>query len=287
MIDISQKTIIVCGIVRNAEKGLKKNIPIINSFCNQFQDFNIFIYENDSTDATKVLLKEWKSSNPEKIFISLNTTNSAHAIPTKNPNNGANKFYCHERINKMAHLRNQYMIYIDEQKWKSDYIMVVDLDVALLKLEGLLSSFETNISWDAVCANGYSLSPRLTRRYHDTYALVPSGEDNIPQTEKSITKLSYQLGKLKRDMPWIKISSGFGGVAIYRFEAIAGLRYAEPSLPNDDMRVEVRCEHFSIYQQMKNKGFNNFYLNPSMELLYQKVSAKIIWNSIKRKFRIN
>ena len=85
---------------------------------------------------------------------------------------------------------------------------------------------------------------------------------------------------------WIRVYSAFGGLAIYRFEAVKGLRYACPSLRNDDDRVEVKCEHYSLYKQMAERGYDKVFINPSMILKYQNLSIKIIFNSIKRKLGI-
>ena len=51
------RTIIICSIVRNAERGLKKNIPEIRLLCQMFGGYKVFVYENDSTDKTKHLLQ--------------------------------------------------------------------------------------------------------------------------------------------------------------------------------------------------------------------------------------
>ena len=47
---IDQSSIIICSIVRNAEKGLKRNIPVIQEFCKYFANYRVVVYENDSTD---------------------------------------------------------------------------------------------------------------------------------------------------------------------------------------------------------------------------------------------
>ena len=38
---INESTIIICSIVRNAEKGLKNNIPVIKKLCQYFKDYKI------------------------------------------------------------------------------------------------------------------------------------------------------------------------------------------------------------------------------------------------------
>lgn len=283
MIQTKEKSIIICSIVRDAETGLRRNIPVINELCKHFKDYRIFVYENDSKDKTKDLLSSWRKIDPLKIHISINQTDSTKTIPSQKSTGTVNPFYSRKRIEKMANIRNHYMQYIDDAGWEADYLMVVDLDVAQLFLQPILSSFNTNQVWDAVCSNGYSLSPRLKRRYHDSYALVEYGDEK-PQTEEKIKFLSEKYASLKDCNKWIPVSSGFGGLTIYRFDAVKGLRYQ--CLSNNDKRVEVKCEHISIYEQMKRKGFCKFYLNPAMYLKYQNVTLSLIWKTCIRAFGI-
>ena len=275
---IHEQTLIICGIVRDAEKGLRRNIPVINAICRQLKDFRIIIYENDSRDQTKDLLRAWHQQDEQRIHVSLNNTDPTRTIP-KAATVGCNPFFSKKRIEKMASLRNHYMEYIDSRQWTADYLMVVDMDVAQLRLNGILNTLQAPFEWDAVAANGYSTSPSLRRRYHDTYALTLYG-DNSPQTEKKIKSHAARLGKLKPGDAWMRVDSAFGGLALYNFQAVKGLRYT--ALPNNDPRVEVKCEHVSIYTQMRQRGCTHFYINPAMELKYQALSFKIIWGSAKR-----
>lgn len=279
---VADSTILVCSIVRNAEKGLLRNIPVMSDFLKNFNDYRVFVYENDSIDQTKNLLEKWHSSDPKHVFISLNNTDPTNTIPSAQSVPGINPFFSHKRIDKMAHIRNQYMEYIDNNGWVGDYLLVVDLDVARLDCDCILSSFSKDLEWDAVTAFGYSTSPRFRRRYHDTYALTIWGDQQNPQTESKIKDYADLYGNLKPSDEWIRVASAFGGLAIYRFEAVKGLRYSFPALENNDPRVEVRCEHFSLYKQMIERGFDRFYINPAMVLKYQDLTFKIVLNRIKR-----
>lgn len=278
--ELREKTIIICSIVRNAEKGLMKNIPVINQICSLFNDYRIVVYENNSTDKTKFLLSQWKDSLGEKAYFVMDDIEPEKTIPKANSVT-CNPFFSRKRISKMAFLRNQYMNVIDQLGWTPDYVMVVDLDVAQLYFESILSSFNTEMEWDAVTANGYSMGPNLRRRYHDTYALTEYGDEGNPQTEDKIKFLAGKYGKLKNGDNWVRVFSAFGGLAIYRYEAVKGLRYQ--LLDNNDDRVEVRCEHFSIYKQMAERGYDKVFINPSMNLKYQDLNFRIVWNTIVRK----
>lgn len=279
MPELKDKSIIVCGIVRNAAKGLRRNIPVIDTLCSYFGEYRIVFYENDSKDTTKEVLAAWQKTNPKRICILSEDYDTTSAIPTESEVKG-NPFFSERRIQKMADLRNRYMDYIEKHQWNADYLMVVDMDVQRIDLKGVLSSFADTRGWDAVTAYGYSTSPKLRKRYHDTYALTAYGDEGNPQTEEKIKRLAEKYALRKGEEDWIRVFSAFGGMAIYRYERVKGLRYQV--LPNKDSRVEVRCEHFSLYWQMAKQGEIEVYINPKMKIEYQRLSLGIIWRSLRR-----
>lgn len=63
----------------------------------------------------------------------------------------------------MAEYRNQYLEYINSHNLKSDYIIIVDLDVAKINIKGVISSFGTDQEWDVIASNSYSRSPHLKK----------------------------------------------------------------------------------------------------------------------------
>lgn len=280
MKNLKDSTVIICSIVRDAEHGLKVNIPVIDAICSHFKDYRIVIYENDSKDRTKLLLNKWAEKDKKRIRVLLNNSDASKTIPAKS-NVTCNPFFSRKRITRMVNLRNQYMEYIEKQKWHSDYIIVVDLDVAHLYVDPIIEAMGVNRDWNVLTAFGYSLSPYFKRRYHDGYALTKLSDEKIPQTEDMIYSASKILGNLNSSDDWLKVYSAFGGLAIYKYNVIYGLRYKV--LVNDDPQVEVRCEHFSICKQIHERGYGNIYVVPSMILKYQAVTPKLIWNTIKRK----
>lgn len=278
--DQQDKTIIICSIVRDAEQGLRSNIPAIREVCSRFGDYKVVVYENDSKDGTKRLLTKWMESDPDHVYALMTNTDGKATIPTFKESKG-NPFFGHKRIGRMAELRNQYMDFIQEKGLTADYLMVVDLDVAKIDTNGILSSFDDMVEWDAVTAFGYSLGPTLRSRYHDTYALTLY-DDKSPQTEKKITEMRYQLASIGNRTQWMRVTSAFGGLAIYKMEAVKGLRYEV--YDNEDPRVEVKCEHYSIYKQMKERGYDKVYINPQMRIKYQEVNLKTITKYLKNKW---
>jgi len=262
---LSESTIIVCGIVRNCGKNLKKNIQTINYLCDLANNYHVVIYENDSTDKTKQILKNWNNER-KNVHISLNDFNTI-TIPKKQSE--INPIFSAYRIEKMALYRNYYLDYIDKENLKGDYVIIVDMDVRKIYLKGIISSFALNYEWDALAANGISRAPSsfFRKRYYDSYALIECGQENIPQTEYSIKAAQYKWAFLKPKMPLMRVASAFGGLTIYKREAIQHCRYG--ILLNNDKKVECRTEHFYFHQQMKINGYDKIYINPAMIIKYQ------------------
>jgi hypothetical protein len=280
---LSKSTIIVCAIVRDCGKNLQKNIHTINEICDIAKQYHVIAFENDSIDNTKQMLRKW-TENQKNIYVLLNDFNST-TIPSQNTT--VNRFFSKARIEKMAKYRNYYLEYIETNKIEADYVIVVDLDVSKIYLDGILSSFGAEQDWDCIAANGYIYSPSVMfkKRYYDTYALIECGMEDIPQTEKKIKEAQYQWTFLKQGQPLIRVASAFGGLAIYKKEAISGCRYGV--IDNMDDRIECRTEHVHLYWQMKKNGYDKIYINPAMYIRYQTQVVNTIRQIFKRKNNVS
>lgn len=276
---LSKNAIIICSIVRDCAKNLKENLQVIDELCDLSKEYSIIIFENDSKDNTKEILTEW-AENKRNVFINTHDFNVENTIPILSNPSGVNPYYSEKRIEKMVFYRNQYLEFIEKNNMIADFIVIVDLDVAKLNINGILDSFGQKRDWDSISSNGYSLSPKLSLRYHDSFALVECGLQDIPQTEKTIKENQYKFSFLKKGTPLMRVFSAFGGLSIYRFETVKGLKYKVIS--NNDKRVEVRCEHFSLNKQIHERGYNKFYINPNMLVKYQKLSFRIFLNRVVR-----
>jgi len=278
---LSKRKIIICSIVRDCGTNLKKNLIVIDELCSLAKECKVVIFENDSKDNTKSILSQW-SSGKENIYVDMANYNVGKTIPSFRKTD-VNPFYSKIRIDKMVNYRNQYMDYLWSSDMKADYLIVVDLDVAKINVSGIIDSLGQDQAWDALSANGYSYSPRFSKRYHDTYALVEIGDQEKPQTEETIKNNQYKFSFINSYKSLYKVFSAYGGLTIYRFDAIKGLKYS--TLPNQDKNVEVKCEHFSINAQIQKRGFCNFYINPHMKIKYQETSIHLIIKTIERKIK--
>ena len=68
-VDISQKSLIICGIVRDCAKGIQRNRPVIDQLCAKAKEAKVVLFENDSKDETKDLLAQWAQECNAKILI--------------------------------------------------------------------------------------------------------------------------------------------------------------------------------------------------------------------------
>lgn len=274
-IDISHKSLIICGIVRDCANGIRRNRPVIDQLCSMTKESKVILFENDSKDDTKSVLAKW-AKECNYVYAQCEDFNTI-TIPTPQEASGVNPAFSEKRITKMAHYRNQYLNYIKEHKLSADYIIVVDLDLKRIDIDGILHSLSISDSWDMVAANGviYSPSAFFRCRYNDTYALVENGEENIPQTEQSIKEKQFKWAHLKKNTPLSPVYSAFGGLAIYKFEALKGCSYSV--LENEDLKVGVRCEHFALCQEMRQKGYNRMFINPAMKVVYGSYGLERIW----------
>jgi len=274
--------IAICSIVRDCNKNLVRNIPVIEKIRSYFKSSIVIIFENDSKDKTKQTLNKW-SENSSNIYVECKNFKTI-TIPDSTQN-GVNKYFSNSRITKMANYRNMYLNKLEELNLDLDYVIVVDLDVTKIHTQGIFHSFGLVDQWDVVCANGYSLSPKFKKRYHDTFALVELGNENIPQTEETIKNNARKWVFTKNVQPLIPVYSAFGGLSIYRYDAIKNLRYR--TIKNEDPIVEVHCEHFSFCSDIRKKGFSRIFINPELKLKYQSVDFQLIKKYIINKFQGN
>lgn len=267
---MEQSSVIICSIVRDCNTNLKKNILRIEKLREFFGKSKVVIFENDSVDGTKETLARWENDSKQILVCTQDT--GTKTIPTHELG-GVNKYFSKTRISKMAEYRNKYMEVINnEQEYKADYVIIVDLDVAKISIDGIAHSFGVADQWDVITANGYTYFPSLRKRYYDAYALVEMGKQEIPQTEMSIARNRIIWSTFKTGMPLIPVYSAHGGLSIFRYEAIVNRKYR--LISNRDKRVEVRCEHYSMCHDIREAGYSRIFVNPNMSLRYLSFSWK-------------
>lgn len=276
--NVRNKKIIFCGCIRNSASELYSNIPTIEKICSYFNDYRIIIVENNSTDKSKEVLIRWSQRNSKVIPLMFDFDESKYN-EHKTPE-GYHPAFIYKRIIKLVDYRNIYMDYINSKlEFDSDYITIIDYDLSTINVEGFLTSFGVDFDWDAVTANGYSYSPSLKRRFHDTYPLFEVGMPFKDSLEK-IRIYQKIFEPLRKGMPFIRVASAYNGIAIFKSAVRKKLRYQ--LLFNNYGGIEVLSEHVSIFKQMIEQGHDKIYINPNMEIYYQKISWQLIKRVLKR-----
>ncbi len=290
---LAGSSIAICGLAQNCASKLGENITFLNMLRSYFESSLVIIVENGSKDATRKILND--CSEIDSHILILNGDLSTQQLKSLNeesrffiPGKSApNPYYSMKRISRMAALRNQYLEKLSSINQSFDYLMVMDFDVDRISLQGVLNSFAQSDKWDVVTAYGYSTSPFLLERYHDSYALIPLEQStregklyNNFLNEKFIKSLQLKWRRLdKNQEQLIPVYAAFGGLSIYKYNLVQGIRYKV--LPNLNERVEVYCEHVSLCEQLYKNGNPNIVVNPKMRLRYQ-----TFLTAVKRKLNI-
>jgi hypothetical protein len=270
---MAASTLAIAGLARDCAHKLSGNIQLINQLRTYFKSSVVVVVENGSRDKTRHLLDAWAKSESNVHILEGNPL-----IPTtlSQPAIVPNLFYSLARIQKLASLRNQYITYLAGKNIQPDYFLVLDFDVDQISLDGVLHSFERQAEWEVISAYGYSRSPFLQERYHDSFALVPLGEENHPKTEKSIKSLQPRFRLSTKSTQLVPVHAAYGGLCIYKTSGKALPLYK--ALPTGDSRVEAKCEHIQFSEHFTSGQSSRAFINPKMHLRYQ-----TIWEAVSRR----
>ncbi|MBD3672066.1 MAG: glycosyltransferase family 2 protein [Planctomycetaceae bacterium] len=245
--------VVICGLTRNTSRYLPQTIQRIEALGEQFQDYRVVIYENDSIDNTLSMLTDWERHNPNVTILSEERHDPVNPM-----------MRCPSRGDRMARYRNVYRQYIAEHFSDFDYGIVVDTDLpGGWSLEGIANSFGHS-RWDFMASNGIIRKQCFLNQkefQYDAWAFRQD-EDFEPLSTKYVNHLSWNRGE-----PLVSVTSAFGGLGIYRMPALVECEYRGGD-----------CEHVALHRQMKERGMNRLYLNPSQVVYYgQKYSRVWRW----------
>lgn len=292
------KRVILVGTISNAERKLRSDVYRVIRSLSSFELVQTFLVESDSTDTTVSILVDLKSELKNFDFISLGKLDVE--IP--------------DRISRIRHCRNVYVSKIrDFLKEKNiDYVVVADLDGMNSRISAkAIDSSMARQDWGAVIANqGGGYYDLLALRHPNWCPRDVMKELKIEQfkIDKSpLPKLSSirrirrriefdrarvsaiysKMRVIEKDSDWIEVSSGFGGLGIYRASIFERFDY---SLLSGDLEFE--SEHVALSKRITSSG-GEIYINPRMinnyfntyninRFLIVRQLREIYWNSLSR-----
>lgn len=207
--------VLILGIGKNIEGSLSNTISSIEKLGSHFLDYQVIIYENNSTDETKKLLKKWAAKNTHVKVVCETISEGKIAKQTR--------MKIRNRTEILAWARNRVLDIAMESKFDSfKYVVWADLDFTIpWDVDNVVDTIlHPEQDWDAVLANGS----------YDLFALrdpqFPIGFELLGNLYwERLDTIRSQL-VLDKKGPWRKVYSAFGGMGIYKRDAIKGCRYS-------------------------------------------------------------
>ena len=235
IIIMKKYNVIFSGTARNVEPYIKRSLENIDICGKKFNDYALIIYENDSNDNTRNILKEHKKPNYHYIF----EDNIKEYMKQLNSDK--------KKLDKTPYYDYLIMLDMDDVNNTGKFIKTID---SCFKYE----------KWDVLTGN-------QSNRYYDLWALRKKDDmeydcwlkvtqnKNDPNAQHK-----YVDSKFKKYDPGqlLEVDSAFGAIAIYKISSIPlNCKYVGMHESGED-----KCEHVEFNECIKNSG-KNIYINTS------------------------
>ena len=249
--DKINKKVIIAGCTKNSETYIQDRIIKLHEIGRYFDNYYIILYENDSSDNTKTILNNNKNSH----FNYISETNIIERISNKS---------VHLRVQILSYARNQLLQYVKSNYSHYDLLIMIDLDNILENFNPkiILNAFNYGDNWAALTAN-------CIGQYYDIWALRidhaiwdievhrkiwknPLVHDCWSQIKniiphKVLVKEYQQI--IPVTSPLIQTTSSFGGLGIYKMNAIMNAKYESYN------GQFYQCEHVIFNKQISGNIF--------------------------------
>lgn len=243
--------VVVVGIVKDVAKTIDSDYLRLKNALKRFEHIKWFLVESNSTDDSKQVLFQLSMSDSSFRFVSIADTRQHKS-----------------RIPGMALARNTYLeeLRVNSEYSDCNFVVVADFNQLndLIDANAIDSCF-SRADWDVICANQEG-------PYYDIWALRhPLWSPNdcwqeleflrkyIKFPERALyAAVQSRMIKIPRNSDWIEVESAFGGLAIYKRDAMLQSEYS----PYDDSGAII-CEHvtFNLRLRAHNK---KIYINPAL-----------------------
>lgn len=236
---------------------LERNFAVVDELVQRTFDGVLYcVYENDSTDGTDEWIAALAARRDDVRVLSEQGYRPAMA-------DGRDSQWRYER---MAACRNQCLDLARTYAPDVDYAVVLDIDFAgfeqVYLAEAIREIDTLHPGWQALCGSG--LSQRDLGLYGPSMRVVPTRgslpvrlydvaamETDTPQQD--LLAAAAMAGPA--DAPPVRVRSAFGGIAVYKREALYALRYEGWD-----------CEHVCLHRGMRDV-FMSYKLCPMMATL--------------------
>jgi hypothetical protein len=248
----SESNFLVVGVVRNCANQVQSDVRKIEDALVGAKSISYLLVESDSNDATLEVLSQLKNEIPRFNYLTKGSLRGQMPI----------------RTDRLAYCRNSYLeaVRTDEKYRDIDYVLVSDFDGMNTHLTpASIDSCWERDDWDVCTAN-------QDGPYYDVWTIRHPQWSPNDCFEQYHTLLSNQVSAFKAyyqavyarmitiplDADWMEIDAGFGGLGLYKKEALICSHYAGVVEGGKEI-----CEHVVLSQGIKKAGFKIF-LNPRL-----------------------
>jgi len=244
-------SIVICSLARNISNIFETTKTRFEFICSHFANYKIVLFENDSIDDSRELLKKWSNQNSNVILLDCCDINNCNCEFKYKKLQGVNT----ERLGKMAYYRQQYLNYLIKNLSNYDYMLVADFDLdGNTNMNGIFDSLSFD-NWGAISCNGKTILPGtfgLLKLSYDGISYIFEEEKFDDNHLKYISPYDrIILMTIKKKGHFFKVKSAFNGYTLYKIKSLIGCSYI-----GDDKL----CEHVNLAQCLYNKN-ENFYIN--------------------------
>lgn len=218
------KKVLIGGVVRNIERNFSDLKHVMTKLLSEIPYAHLYVYENNSTDQSAELLKQWSNESFAKVTVQSEMLSREQMFEqTKARTYDGNP----GRIELIRNARNKLLDMMPISQDAHELTVLIDLDVRssfdITELVRLLRQFPKQV--DALFANGTGGDDPV---YYDRYALrcqeSPLGPELIGEYFWSYISTHPLI--IPRNASPVPVWSAFGGIGIYKSASIFGLRYS-------------------------------------------------------------
>lgn len=252
---LKNKKIALVGLCRSVETIIENNIDLIESiFRDKCKVFNIVLFENDSKDNTKIVLKKL-----QKKYHNLDIISQDYNRPQFGPTTDK------ARTAALAEYRNILKNYVANNFHHYDFIIVFDTDYKEIAIDGIYNSFGWfNSQKDIHAISGNSFEYKRENNIlwnYDCWAYRGSWwhDWTVKPSTHNAYNPAYWFGIwiLPVGSPPVQANSAFGGMTIYKTKY-----YLSGNYSGED------CEHVTFHKSITDNHKNfKLVLNPSQIML--------------------
>lgn len=248
---INIAALVIVGCVRNGAKTVRRSVETLARATAGFAQVRFLVIESDSTDSTLNELQELQRASDNFAFIAMG------AMTQQYP----------QRTERIAACRNRYL---DELRSNpsyaaADYVMVADLDGVNNDLQpaAVESCWKTSLPWDVCAANQRDFYYDIWALRHPDWCPVDCHSQYsrlrpiFGHPRALAIAIHSRMVRLSPRADWIEVDSAFGGLAIYRREALLAGHYS--GVQNG----QSICEHVPLHAELRAKGYRIF-INPAL-----------------------